>query len=198
LAVFADLLRQRVADIPGLASLTDSQITELQAHYDLMVRWNKSLNLTKIIQLAEAVDRHYVESLFLAAHLPAGSLRIVDIGSGPGFPGFPVAVVRPDCEITLIESHQRKAVFLREASRTVSNVRVVAKRAEEVSERFDWAISRAVSYNDLALSLPTLSSHVALLTGAEGPPLRLGTGWEQPVPVPGGNSSFLRVRLSRF
>ncbi len=167
--MFAELLRQRLAGIAGLPGLTEGQVRALEAHYDLLVRWNKSLNLTKIIQPAEAVDRHYVESLFLAAHLPSGKLRIADVGSGPGFPGFPVAVLRPDCEVVLIESHQRKAVFLREASRALGNVRVVAKRAEEVSDRFDWVISRAVSYDDLSLSLPSLAPSAALLTGAEEP-----------------------------
>src|SRR5581483_9324513 len=99
-----------------------------------MVRWNKTLNLTRVESLEQAVERHYAESLFLAAHLPVGALRIVDVGSGPGFPGFPVAVVRGDCAVTLVESHQRKAVFLREASRPLENVEVVAKRAEDVGE----------------------------------------------------------------
>src|SRR5580704_17440976 len=113
------------------------------------MRWNKTLNLTAIRNREEAIERHYCESLFLGARLPAGALRIADIGSGAGFPGLPVAVLRPDCSMTLIESHQRKAVFLREASRKVLNVRVLAKRAEDVDEEFDWVISRAVSYEDL-------------------------------------------------
>jgi 16S rRNA (guanine527-N7)-methyltransferase len=83
----------------------------LRAHFELLQRWNKSLNLTRI----DSVERNYGESLFLGRHLPPGPLRICDIGSGAGFPGFPVAVLRPDCEITLIEAHQRKAVFLKEA-----------------------------------------------------------------------------------
>src|ERR1017187_6190482 len=101
------------------------------------MRWNRSLNLTAIRSREEAIERHYCESLFLGARLPAGALRIADVGSGAGFPGFPVAVLRPECSVTLIESHKRKAVFLREASRTLPNVRVFAKRAEDVGERFD-------------------------------------------------------------
>ena len=104
----------------------------LEAHYRLLLLWNRTLNLSAITGLEEAVERHYCESLFLGAHLPPGSLAIVDIGSGAGFPGLPVAVLRPECSVTLIESHQRKAVFLREASRGLPGVRVVAKRAEDV------------------------------------------------------------------
>jgi 16S rRNA (guanine(527)-N(7))-methyltransferase RsmG len=124
--------------------------------------------------------------------LPAGILRVVDVGSGAGFPGFPVAILRPDCRLTLVESHQRKAVFLREASRKTGNVRVIAKRAEEVEEEFDHLISRAVSYEDLGSSLKRLAPVADLLTGAEVPP-DLGMDWEGAIAVPWGKARFLRV-----
>lgn len=166
---------------------------ELEAHFQLLKKWNRVLNLTSVDRYEDALERHYGESLFLGRHLPGGLLRIADIGSGAGFPGFPVAVLRPDCEITLIESHQRKAVFLREASRNLRNVRVLAKRAEEVRETFDWAISRAVSYGDLAKNLKRLAPQAALLTGAEEPPEKLGFCWGQAIPVPGGTQRYLRI-----
>jgi 16S rRNA (guanine527-N7)-methyltransferase len=166
---------------------------ELEAHYQLLKKWNQVLNLTSVDRYEEAVERHYGESLFLGEHLPAGPLRIVDVGSGAGFPGIPVAVLRRDCQVTLVESHQRKAVFLREATRALSNVRVFAKRAEDVSESFDWAISRAVSYQDLSKNLKRLAPRAALLTGAEEPPAKLGFSWEQAIPVPGGTQRYLRI-----
>jgi 16S rRNA G527 N7-methylase RsmG len=189
-AVFAELLRE---GLNGIAQLSPPEIATLESHYDLMVRWNKTLNLTKVTDPAEAVVRHYVESIFLGAQLPSGSLRIADIGSGPGFPGFPVAVLRPDSEVTLIESHQRKAVFLREASRRVQNVHVLAKRAEEVDDRFDWVISRAVSYEDLRIPVRSLAPAVLLLAGDEAPPTGWGWKWERPVLVPSGMSRFVWV-----
>ena len=164
-------------------------LPELQAHYDLLRKWNQKLNLTS----EESLERHYGESLFLAEHLPPGNLRIVDIGSGPGFPGFPVAVVRPECSVTLVESHQRKAVFLREAGRKLRNVRVLAVRAEDVNERFDWAISRGVSYQDLGRVLPRLAPNVALLTGAEEPSAGLSMLWETGILLPDSRNRFLRV-----
>ena len=144
--MFPDLPREGL--LAGYRELSAAQVAALQAHYELLLRWNQSLSLTTVTAIETAVTRHYGESLFLAAHLPPGALRIADIGSGPGFPGFPVAVLRPDSSVTLIESHQRKAVFLREATRGLPNVKVLPKRAEEVAERFDIAISRAVSYAD--------------------------------------------------
>ena len=178
-------------------ALKPEQSAALEAHLDLLMRWNRSLNLTAIRSREEAIERHYCESLFLGAKLPAGALRIADVGSGAGFPGFPVAVLRPECSVTLIESHQRKAVFLREASRKIPNVRLLAKRAEDVAETFDWVISRAVSYADLAPFLKRLAPNADLLTGAEDPPDSLGSDGRSPVPLPWGEQRFLwtgRVR----
>ena len=195
--MFAELVAQafRVCgSVPDVPVLSSEQIEILEVHYHLLKRWNRTLNLTSIDRLEEAVERHYCESLFVAQVLELSPQSIADIGSGPGFPGFPLAVLRPDCSVTLIESHQRKAVFLKEASRKLPNVRVLAKRAEEVKETFDWAVSRAVSYEDLAGSLPGLASKVALLTGTEAPPAKLGYVW-QAVPRPWGEQRFLRVGL---
>jgi 16S rRNA (guanine527-N7)-methyltransferase len=187
--VFAELLREKLR---GIVELSPEQIAALQAHHELLVRWNKTVNLTTITSLEEVVERHYCESLFLGAHLPAGNLRVVDVGSGAGFPGFPVAVLRPDCTVALVESHQRKAVFLREASRKIGSVRVIAKRAEDVEEEFDHLISRAVSYEDLRSSLIRLAPVASLLTGAEEPP-KLGMDWAEPIAIPWGNARFLRL-----
>lgn len=173
--------------------VTESQAAALARHYDLLVRWNRVLNLTRVENLGEAIERHYGESLFLAKAIPeVVGLRIADVGSGPGFPGFPLAVARPDCQVTLIESHQRKAVFLREASRDLPNVRVLAARAEDVAERFDWLVSRAVSYDDLSDPVRRFGSRVALLTGAEEPPASWNLTWATNS-LPSGKNRFLRV-----
>jgi 16S rRNA G527 N7-methylase RsmG len=63
----------------------------LEKHFLLLQHWNRTLNLTSLKNPEEIVERHYAESLFLGAHLPAGNLSIVDVGSGAGFPGIPVA-----------------------------------------------------------------------------------------------------------
>jgi 16S rRNA (guanine527-N7)-methyltransferase len=175
------------------AALTDQQAAVLERHYEILCRWNRVLNLTRVEEVEEAVGRHYCESLFLAGFIPeVSNLRIVDVGSGPGFPGFPVAVLRPMCSVTLIESHQRKAVFLREVSRDLANVRVLAVRAEAVDEKFDWVISRAVSYADLTKPVRRFGGRIALLTGSEEPPASWGLAWDV-VSVPGGKQRFLRV-----
>src|SRR5438067_1421660 len=98
-------------------SLTEQQLSLLEHHYSLLLRWNETINLTRISDLPNSVRYHYCESLYLARSLPPRPLTIVDIGSGAGFPGIPVAVYRPDCSVDLVESHGRKAVFLKEAVR---------------------------------------------------------------------------------
>jgi 16S rRNA (guanine(527)-N(7))-methyltransferase RsmG len=147
--------------------------------------------------MEEAVERHYCESVFLAKYLPESSLSIVDIGSGGGFPGIPVAIARPDCSITLVESHQRKAVFLREATRSLTNVRVLPTRAGDVSERFDCAISRAVSYADLVPILKKIARTADLLTGVEDPPEEMFFTWNRVIALPWGTGRYLRQGVSR-
>jgi 16S rRNA (guanine(527)-N(7))-methyltransferase RsmG len=172
------------------AALSMEQAAALERHYELLCKWNKALNLTTIRRLEDVVERHYCESLFLAERLGTGS--VADIGSGAGFPGFVVAVARPDCSVTLIESHQRTAVFQKESARNLPNVRVIPKRAEDINETFDWVVSRAVSYSDLSPIVPRLGKRFALLTGSEEPPLEWGLDWDTFL-LPNGDQRFLRV-----
>lgn len=144
--------------------LTEHQLAGLEWHYDQLVRWNDRMNLTRIRDLAEVVTLHYCESLYLGLKLPAGPLSIVDIGSGAGFPGVPVGILRPDSRVTLVESNHRKAVFLREACRNLKNCEILASRAQDVSSRFDWMISRAVAPKEV-LEL-TLAPRAALLASS--------------------------------
>jgi len=145
----------------GNKGLSSQQVRLLGSHYDLLVRWNRTLNLTNVRSLADIISLHYCECLFLGRILPPGILRIADVGSGAGFPGIPVAVTRPESKVCLIESHRRKAVFLRESTRCVHNATVFAGRAEDVPERFDWMVSRAV--NPKAMFSLSIAPQIALL-----------------------------------
>lgn len=163
----------------------------LRAHYELLCRWNPRLNLVSKRSLADAGTRHYGESLLLANHLPAGALQVVDVGSGAGFPGFVVAAVRPDCQVTLIESDLRKSAFLREASRGLANLRVLSVRAESVRDRFDWLTMRAVRWQT---AFSGLASHYALLLGVEdAAKLPRDFDWMQTEPLPGSDARVLCI-----
>ena len=185
--MFRELL---VREFAPYGSLTLRQIDALEAHYKLLTQWNARLNLTRIESVEDAVRLHYCESLFVGTRLPAGQLRIVDVGSGAGFPGIPIAVLRPECTLMLVESHKRKGVFLREASRNLSNVKVVTDRAENLQPEYDWLVSRAVSPEDV-LKLK-LANNLALLVGGDEVP-----GFDRREPMPWGDGRFLTFHVER-
>jgi 16S rRNA (guanine527-N7)-methyltransferase len=171
--------------------LTQPQIAQLYAHYELLIRWNERMNLTTVKAGPEMVIRHYCESLFFGAHLPANSaISVLDVGSGAGFPGIPMAVMKPNWKVTLLESSKRKAVFLRESSRHLSNVSVLAERAEDCTERADWIIARAVDPLEVLRNVPRLSSNVGLMVGEEDFSSIQGEkriAWTEPVRLPWGD-----------
>jgi len=169
--------------------LTQSQLEQLSAHWELLRRWNRKLNLTSIKDLPEAVERHYCESLFLGSLVPDRSCSVLDVGSGAGFPGVPMATLRPDCHFTLLESTRKKSVFLREATRHWQNVTVVCQRAEDFQGHHDWAVSRAVRWTKLLPRLRELATCVGLLVGAsDADRIREYPGflWGPPVSLPWG------------
>jgi len=132
--------------------LSDSQQQQLSRYLDLLEQANQRMNLTRITDRAAAEIQHIGDSLTLLPHLPTNASNIADVGSGGGVPGLPLAIARPDCRITLIESTKKKANFLSEtaAQLNLTNVTVVPDRAEDVGqsplrETFDIAIARAVA-----------------------------------------------------
>src|SRR5258706_9503400 len=125
--MFRELLAREFAPY---GTLSPAQLDQCEAHYALLLRWNPKLNLTRMDSVEEAARLHYCESLLMGQKLPAGPLRIADIGSGAGFPGIPMAILGPEFTVTLGQSHQRKAVFLIQATRDFPNLQVVTERAE--------------------------------------------------------------------
>ncbi|MGE5648489.1 MAG: 16S rRNA (guanine(527)-N(7))-methyltransferase RsmG [Acidobacteriota bacterium] len=186
---FARLLNRHFSSFRPLSPL---QTAELYKHYQLLCRWNKSLNLTTITGLEESVVRHYCESLFLTIYLPEEAVSVLDVGSGGGFPGIPLAILRPDCAVALADSHQRKAVFLREATRHLRNVRVEPRRAEVLDTgTYDWVVSRAVKPSEVVKLAP---KRVSLLLGEEdaiGIASMAGFEWQPLVSLPWGKRRVL-------
>jgi len=132
---FRSCLEAAVSDF-GLSPLDQDQTSKLEAHYRLMLEWNTRINLTRITAAEEAAHFHYAESLLGSRFIGNGS-RVLDIGSGAGFPGIPLAVIRPDINVTGLESIGKKALFLNECKLRLSlgNFSVVCSRLEE----FDWS-----------------------------------------------------------
>lgn len=148
-------------------ALTEPQWDLLDRHYRLLVLWNRRLNLTSLTDPATIVKRHFGESLFVASRLRLERGSLADLGSGGGFPGFPIAVANPALEVTLIESVGKKAAFLKEISRGVTNVRVLRERFEQVDEQFQWVVSRAVGLESLRIPLLRKAKRLAYLTSID-------------------------------
>lgn len=116
--------------------LSTRQLEGISMYIDILLKWNARINLTAIRDPEEIVTRHFGESLFLGRHvLPQSALaptRVVDLGSGAGFPGLPLKIWAPQIHLTLVESNQKKVAFLREVSRalTLTDINVYPGRAE--------------------------------------------------------------------
>lgn len=179
-----------------IGPVSDTTAFTLFSHYRLLLRWNRVLNLTTVTGLEEAVRKHYCESLFLAAKLPAESLHILDVGSGAGFPGVPIAAVRPDCQVVLAERRRRKAAFLKEATRGWPNVVVFAGEAEDLAGEFDWVVSRAVAAHAVLQIAAKKAGWIGLLASedvaekvANCPNVR----WQPPVALPWSQGRVLLI-----
>ncbi len=140
-----DPLRQRLD--AGLAALPldlpDAAITRLLAYVGLLARWNATYNLSAVRDPAAMITRHLLDSLSIVPLVRGASL--VDLGSGAGLPGIPLAIVAPERQVSVVDSNGKKTRFLRAAVRELglANVSVLESRVEAVSGRFDCVTARA-------------------------------------------------------
>ncbi|MEY3516976.1 MAG: hypothetical protein RIS67_1193 [Pseudomonadota bacterium] len=123
---------------------------KLLDYLDLLVRWNKTYNLTAIRDPKDMLGKHLLDSLAMHPYFTQASLA--DLGTGPGLPGIPLAIIRPEASISLVESNGKKARFLREAVRQLGldNARVIESRAEAVAEEGCYAAITARAMDRLA------------------------------------------------
>ena len=152
--------------------LASEQVDRFVTHFELLVSWNRKLNLTRIVDPTEAAKFHFLESAMLSTVLEnpsTSSRRVVDIGSGAGFPGLPLACVWSDCEFLLIEPSGKRAVFLKEAIRRLGllNVTVANARYSAANVRdSDVLVARALDgFEQLLESIVTsVAPVIALFT----------------------------------
>ncbi len=134
-------------------SLSEKQLGQFQRYMELLVEWNRKMNLTAITDPEGVTVKHFYDSLLLlkAVELPEGA-SLIDVGTGAGFPGIPVAIARPDVKLTLLDSLNKRLVFLAEVCRELGiSAEIRHARAEEggrqkeLREQFDFATARAVA-----------------------------------------------------
>jgi 16S rRNA (guanine527-N7)-methyltransferase len=155
-----DYLAQAVKHLLNL-ELTPAQINSFRLYAQELAAWNEKFNLTAIKEPKDVEIKHFADSLscLLAIRNTQHGLRIVDVGSGAGFPGVPLKIVCPDAKITLVESVGKKAKFLNHLVEKLElkNITVIQSRAEEIGhlaehrERYDWAVARAVAVMPILL-----------------------------------------------
>lgn len=135
-------------------------LSRLKVYVDNLVRWQKRINLVGPATIADVWRRHILDSGQLCAFLPQRAQRIIDLGSGAGFPGLVIAIMLP-ASVTLVESDRRKAMFLKETARLVgaTNVEVRADRIESLDIEGDVVTARALAPLDrlIGYSQPMLS-----------------------------------------
>jgi 16S rRNA (guanine527-N7)-methyltransferase len=166
--------------------------------------WNDKVNLTAIRDPLEILYRHFCESLFGSTMLPVEKCRLADVGSGAGFPGLPLKIIRPDLEVFLIESNVKKATFIAEVIRELglTDAKVIVGRFEDLGEEvapLDFVCSRALgdfaTFLEWAGSPQACARNVLLwLGGRDLDEVRaiLGWEWEPPKAMP---HSLQRVLL---
>lgn len=127
-------------------TLSDAAVAALDRYAQLLAEWGAQINLTALHSLEDVVQLHFLDSLALVAKLPeTEGLRLVDVGSGAGFPGAVCALLRPTWDVTLVERVQKKAAFLMTLRRTLGlgKIKVVAADVSREGGKFDVAVSRA-------------------------------------------------------
>lgn len=145
--------------------LDSAQQQKLLDYIALIVKWNKVYNLTAVREPEAMVAHHLLDSLAVLPHL-TGAHRLIDVGSGAGLPGIPLAIVRPDMKIALLDSNHKKTTFMRQACLELglTNAEVVCERVEkwQPQDKYDVVISRA--YSELK-EFVRLSAHLVAKGG---------------------------------
>jgi len=203
----AETIRRALAEFQ--LAVNDTQVLQIQQYISVLLQWNEKINLTAIRDPLEILNRHFCESMYAAVVLPVENGRLADVGSGGGFPGLPLKILRPDLQVFLIESNVKKATFLAEVVRDLglTEARVLVARYEELGEEvapLDFVCSRAlgefVPFLDWARSEQITAKQVILWIGARDlPEIQKIPDWDwrEAIAVPHSLRRLLLVGTAR-
>lgn len=133
-------------------NITEKQISQLYNYMNLLIEWNEKMNLTAIVEPDEIIIKHFIDSLTINKFLNKNS-NLLDVGTGAGFPGIPLKIIRDDMSIKLMDSLNKRIIFLEEVIKRLKleNITAIHSRAEELGnnkeyrQNFDYITSRAVA-----------------------------------------------------
>lgn len=139
--------------------LSDIQLEQFNIYYDLLIETNKTINLTNITEEKDVVYKHFIDSIALKSYIDISKEKVIDIGTGAGFPGIPLAIVFSDAEFTLVDSINKKIQFLNNAIKKcrLDNIKTVHSRSEDLGhndnyrEQYNYCVSRAVANMSILL-----------------------------------------------
>ena len=129
-------------------NLSETQIEQFAKLQELYTFWNEQINVISRKDTENFYERHVLHSLGIAKVMPfADGSEILDIGTGGGFPGIPLAILFPNCKFTLVDSIGKKTIVAQEVANAINltNVTILKSRAEDLTEKFDFVVSRAVA-----------------------------------------------------
>jgi len=184
---------------------SSDQVEKIREYTLLLLRWNRSVSLTSITSPVEVVGRHFGESMYVSKILPVENCRLVDIGTGAGFPGLALKIAKPGLRVDLVESNKKKCAFLAEVVRTLglSDVQIQAKRYEEIRPEAvdtDTVTSRAVGDFKRLLRWSSTAlghrGHLVLWVGAEDSTSIVsnpGWIWQPPYRIPDSQRRFILI-----
>lgn len=159
-------------------TLNDEKIEKFYKYMNLIVEWNEKINLTAITEQKEIIIKHFIDSLSIAKAIPSGS-RVIDVGTGAGFPGIPLKIYDESINITLLDSLNKRINFLNEVASELNlnkGIEIIHARAEEMAQNpkyragYDYAVSRAVAPLNILLEYlvpyTKLNGHVIAMKGS--------------------------------
>ena len=137
--------------------LNETQISKFEKYLELLLEWNEKFNLTAITDKDEIEEKHFIDSIELVKFFDVKNKTLLDVGSGAGFPGIPLAIVEPTLNIPLLESNGKRVSFLREVVKELDlkNVEIIQGRSEELGtrEKYDIVTARAVKELNVLLEI---------------------------------------------